>query len=82
MIDPAESPISVRSTTEHLVPLLVQMGCPPDKCPEMAEHLTRRAQQLAEQTGRTPVEALTHLLRMMREGWAAQGYNPDSLRAL
>jgi len=55
-----------------LASLLAQMGCPPEKSAEMAAQLDKRAQQLAETKGRTYDEALTHLLKFMREGWAAK----------
>jgi len=32
-----------------------------------------RARQLSEQKGRTYEESLTHLLRLMQQGWAAPG---------
>ena len=47
-------------------------GCPPAKCPEMAEQLDKRARQLAEQKGRSYEEALKHLLGLMAQGWAAK----------
>jgi hypothetical protein len=34
--------------------------------------LDKRARQLAEQKGRTYEEAMTHLLQLMRQGWAAK----------
>ena len=48
------------------------MGCPPDKSPEMARQLDKRAQQLAGRKGKTHEEALGHLLELMKQGWAAQ----------
>jgi hypothetical protein len=57
---------------EQLAALLVQMGCPEAKSLEMARQLDRRARQLAEQQQRPYEEALTHLLSLMRQGWAAQ----------
>jgi hypothetical protein len=56
----------------ELAASLVAMGCPPDKSAEMALQLDKRAHQLAEQKGRTYEEALTHLLTLMRQGWAAK----------
>ena len=38
----------------------------------MAAQLDKRARQLAELKGRTYEEALTHLLQLMRQGWAAK----------
>jgi len=57
----------------QLAQLLVAMGCPADKSAEMAAQLDKRARQLAAGKGRTYEEALTHLLKLMREGWAAKG---------
>jgi hypothetical protein len=42
------------------------------KSREMAAQLDKRARQLAEQKQRTYDEALTHLLELMRQGWAAK----------
>ena len=38
----------------------------------MAAQLDRRANQLAEEKGGTYEEALTHLLTLMKQGWAAK----------
>lgn len=57
---------------EQLAQVLVAMGCPKEKSLEMAGQLDKRAQQLAESKGRTYEEALTHLLTLMRQGWAAR----------
>jgi hypothetical protein len=56
----------------ELAKALVALGCPPEKSAEMAAQLDKRAKQLAEQKGRTYGEALTHLLTLMKQGWAAQ----------
>jgi hypothetical protein len=56
----------------QLAQTLAALGCPPDKAAAMAAHLDRRARQLAEQKGRAYEEALTHLLQLMRQGWAAR----------
>ena len=56
----------------ELSSLLAAMGCPPEKSVEMAAQLDRRARQLAGQKGRSYDEALTHLLSLMQQGWAAQ----------
>ena len=57
---------------EQLAKALVSVGCPAEKSAEMAAQLDKRARQLAERKGRTYEEALTHLLTLMREGWAAK----------
>jgi len=57
---------------DQLAQLLTAMGCPADKSREMAEQLDKRARQLMAEKGRTYEEAMTHLLKLMREGWAAK----------
>ena len=57
----------------ELASLLVSMGCPQDKSYEMAAQLEKRARQLSERTGRTYEEAMAHLLKLMKQGWAAKG---------
>lgn len=59
-------------THQELATVLVRLGCPESKSLEMAAQLDKRAQQLAEQKGRTHEEALEHLLRLMAGGWAAK----------
>jgi altronate dehydratase len=56
----------------ELAALLVGMGCPQAKSAEMAAQLDKRAQQLAEQKGRSYEDALAHLLELMRQGCAAK----------
>ena len=57
---------------QELAGVLVAMGCPAEKSAEMAAQLDKRAHQLAEAKGRSYEEALTHLLGLMRQGWAAK----------
>ena len=59
-------------TCEQLAPLLEQLGCPREKSAEMASQLDKRARQLVEQQGRSYDEALTHLIDLMKQGWAAK----------
>lgn len=59
-------------TLEQLAQVLAAMGCPQEKSLEMAGQLDKRARQLAESKSRTYEEALTHLLTLMRQGWAAK----------
>jgi hypothetical protein len=54
-----------------LAKVLVALGCPADKSLEMAGQLDKRAHQLAAEKGRSYEEALTHLLKLMRQGWAS-----------
>ena len=58
--------------SSELASLLTTLGCPPEKSAEMAAQLDRRAQQLAEQKGRSYDEALAHLLNLMSQGWATK----------
>lgn len=48
------------------------LGCPAEKAAEMAAQLDKRARQLSAEKGRTYEEALTHLLNLMKQGWAAK----------
>ena len=48
------------------------MGCPQEKSQEMAAQLDKRARQLAVKKGRSHQEALSHLLNLMKQGWAAK----------
>ena len=57
---------------QELAVVLVSLGCPQDKSAEMAAQLDKRARQLAGQKNRSYEEALTHLLGLMRQGWAAK----------
>ena len=58
--------------TYELAQLLAALGCPQEKSAEMASQLDKRARQLAEQKGKTYEEAMTHLLDLMKQGWAAR----------
>jgi hypothetical protein len=60
------------SNLPQLAELLKVMGCPVEKAAEMAGQLDKRAQQLAEQKNKTYEEAMTHLLTLMKQGWAAK----------
>jgi len=56
----------------ELAQVLVALGFPPEKSLEMAAQLDKRAHQLAAEKGRSYEEALTHLLKLMSQGWAAK----------
>jgi altronate dehydratase len=62
--------------TNELATLLIGLGCPQNKSAEMAGQLDKRARQLAAQKGKTYEEALTHLLTLMKQGWAAKEIGP------
>ncbi len=57
---------------DELAALLVAMGCPPEKSAEMAAQLDKRARQLSARKGRSYEEALSHLLNLLKQGWAAR----------
>ena len=59
-------------STAELASLLVAMGCPKEKSFEMAAQLEKRARQLSEQKGENYEAAMTHLLTLMKQGWAAK----------
>ena len=67
-------PTVVNSLVEisQLAQVLVALGCPAEKSAEMAAQLDKRARQLAAEKNRSYEEALTHLLTLMKQGWAAQ----------
>jgi len=56
----------------ELAKVLIELGCPQAKASDMAAQLDKRARQLAEKKNRTYEEALSHLLGLMRQGWAAK----------
>ena len=56
----------------ELAELLKTMGCPSEKSEEMALQLDKRAKQLSASENKTYEQALTHLLGLMRQGWAAK----------
>ena len=51
---------------------LVALGCPEDKSTEMAQQLDKRARQLSAEKNQSYEAAMTHLLGLMRQGWAAK----------
>lgn len=69
-----DSPKPVASDGElnQLAGLLQAFGCPSDRASTMASQLDKRARQLSKEKGKPYQEALTHLLRLMRQGWAAK----------
>jgi hypothetical protein len=60
------------SDLAELAELLKLMGCPAEKALEMAGQLDKRAKQLAEQKNKSYEEAMTHLVNLMKQGWAAK----------
>jgi hypothetical protein len=56
----------------QLAAALTGLGCPPEKSHDMAAQLDKRAKQLSAEKNKTYDEAMTHLLNLMRQGWAAK----------
>ena len=61
----------------ELAKLLTTMGCPKTKAREMAVQLAKRSGQLAKEQNISCDETMTHLLNLMRQGWAAKK-QPDA----
>lgn len=61
-----------KTDLEALASALAALGCPEQRAGEMASQLHKRACQLASEKHRSYEEALTHLLNLMRQGWAAK----------
>ncbi len=59
-------------TEPELAEALQGLGCPAEKCLEMARQLDKRARQLAGERHQTYEEALAGLLGLMSQGWAAR----------
>lgn len=59
-------------TPADLAKVLEALGCPAGKSLEMASQLDKRAHQLAERKHRSYDDALTHLIQLMQQGWAAK----------
>ena len=57
---------------DDLARALAGLGCPPDRCADMAAQLDKRARQIAGQKNQPYEEALAHLLHLMQQGWAAR----------
>lgn len=62
----------VMDELSQLAGLLVALGCPAEKSGEMAAQLDKRAKQLAAQKNKSYTEAMSHLLNLMKQGWAAK----------
>jgi hypothetical protein len=56
----------------ELARVLAALGCPAEKCDEMALQLDKRARQLAVQKNQEYTAAMAHLLSLMKQGWAAK----------
>lgn len=56
---------------QQLASALIALGCPTARSTEMAAQLDKRARQFVAERGVTYEHALSHLLGLMRQGWAA-----------
>ncbi len=72
MENPTEAPSKGDQELRQLATLLEQFGCPREKTEVLASQLDKRARQLSEEKDKSYQEALMHLLRLMRQGWAAK----------
>lgn len=72
MDNQGDAPYSQNKELSQLATLLRQFGCPEDRTDILAAQMDKRARQLAAQKGRSYEESLMHLLRLMRQGWAAK----------
>lgn len=57
---------------DELAQGLVALGCPAERAAQMASQLDKRARQLAAEKNQSYEDAMTHLLGLMRQGWAAK----------
>ncbi|MFT4688466.1 MAG: hypothetical protein ACKVHO_22840 [Verrucomicrobiia bacterium] len=57
---------------EQLATGLGALGCPKDKCAEMAAQLDKRAKQLMTERGQSYEDSMTYLIKLMQQGWAAK----------
>lgn len=66
------TPLASEAELNQLTALLQHFGCPSERARAMASQLDKRARQLSEEKGKPYQEALAHLLKLMRQGWAAK----------
>ena len=52
--------------------MLGALGCPAEKCDEMAAQLDKRARQLSSERGESYDHSLAYLIGLMKQGWAAK----------
>ena len=56
----------------QLAEVLVAMGCPAGKSAEMASQLDKRARQIMTEKDFSYEQSMSHLLGLMKQGWAAK----------
>ena len=64
--------MSQHDDNANLTKLLARIGCPESKVGEMASQLANCPDLLAKERNITGDQAMTHLLQLMRQGWAAK----------
>jgi hypothetical protein len=64
-------------TLQEMAIALEKLGCPAENSAAMASQLDRKARMDAERTGTSYEAALSHLVGLMAQGWAAQGRKPS-----
>ena len=52
--------------------MLEALGCPAEKCDQMAAQLDKRARQLSTERGDSYDHSMAHLIGLMKQGWAAK----------
>jgi len=52
--------------------MLVSLGCPAEKSAEMATQLDKRARQLSAERGESYDQAMSYLIGLLKQGWAAK----------
>jgi hypothetical protein len=52
--------------------MLGVLGCPAEKCEEMASQLDKRARQLSTERGDSYERSIAYLISLMKQGWAAK----------
>lgn len=62
---------AAREELGALAGVLAALGCPGEKCAEMAGQLDKRARQLMAERNQTREQSLAYLLGLMSQGWAA-----------
>lgn len=68
--------VPMETELQALARLLEGWGCPAQRSLEMARQLDRRANQLAQRTGRPKAEAMAHLLRLFQQAAASRPSHP------
>jgi hypothetical protein len=57
---------------QEIESFLINLGVPVGNASAMAQQLQKRAKQLAEKRNQSYEEMLTHLINLLKQGWAAK----------